>query len=153
MQNQINMDLFARINNDIKAAMKAKEAEKLTALRAIKSELLLLKTSGKDEISDAEAIKMLQKMVKQRKQSAELYKEQGREDLYEKEMKEVSFILPYLPEQMSDDELEKALKDIIAKLGAQSIKDMGKVMGMANKQLQGHAESKRIADFVKKLLS
>jgi uncharacterized protein YqeY len=133
--------------------MKAKDTEKLTALRAIKAELLLVKTSGKgDDFSDSDAIKLLQKMVKQRKQSAEIYQQQGRNDLYEKEMKEVSYIMPYLPEQMTDAELETEIKAIISELGASSIKDMGKVMGIASKKFQGKAESKKIAEIVKKLL-
>ncbi|MBN2892292.1 MAG: GatB/YqeY domain-containing protein [Bacteroidales bacterium] len=149
------MDLFEQINNDIKAAMKAKESDKLMSLRAIKSELLLIKTSagGSDEITDEAAIKLLQKMVKQRKESAEIYKQQGREDLYEKEMKEVSFIMPYLPEQMSDEQLTAELEKIMQEVGASSIKDMGKVMGLANKKLQGKAESKKIAETIKTLLS
>ncbi len=148
------MGLLEQINNDIKAAMKAKDSEKLTALRAIKAELLLVKTSGKaDEISDETAIKLLQKMVKQRKQSADIYKQQGRDDLYEKEMKEVGYIMPYLPEQMSDEELEAGIKEIVAQVDAQSIKDMGKVMGIANKKFQGKAESKKIAEIVKNILN
>jgi hypothetical protein len=147
------MDLVAKINNDIKEAMKAKETDKLTALRAIKSELLLLQTSGKGEISEKEAITMLQKMVKQRKQSAEIFKQQGRDDLYEKEMKEVSYIMPYLPKQLTDEELKKELQQIVEEIGASTIKDMGKVMGLASKKLQGKAESKKIADFVKEMLS
>jgi len=149
------MDLFEQINKDIISAMKAKEADKLTALRAVKSELLLLKTSagGKDKISDKEGIKVLQKMVKQRKDSAEIYKTQNRNDLYEKEMAEAGFIQAYLPEQMSDDELTSVISDIIKKTGAESMKDMGKVMGTASKELAGKAEGKLIAAKVKELLS
>lgn len=149
------MSLFEKINNDIKVAMKAKEADKLSSLRAIKSELLLLKTSGSEnaDISEEAAIKLLQKMVKQRKESAEIYKKQSREDLYAKEMKEVEFIMPYLPEQMSDDELLAELKKIIQESGASSIKDMGRVMGIANKKFQGKAESKKIAQFTKDILN
>ncbi len=147
------MNLFDQINNDIKVAMKAKEREKLAALRAIKSELLLVKTSGNDDFSDEDAIKLLQKMVKQRKQSADIFKEQGRNDLYEKEITEASFITPYLPAQMDESQIEAAIKKIIADTGASSIKDMGKVMGMANKQMQGKAEGKKIAEIVKKLLN
>lgn len=146
------MDLFEKINNDIKEAMKAKETDKLTSLRAIKAELLLVKTSGNTELTDEVAIKLLQKMVKQRKESAEIFKTQNRTDLYEKEMKEVGFIMPYLPEQMSDEELEKELKIIVEQTGAASMKDMGKVMGMANKKFQGKAESKKIAEITKKIL-
>jgi len=147
------MNLFDQINNDIKLAMKAKETDKLTSLRAIKSELLLLQTSGKENISDEDILQMLQKMVKQRKQSADIYKEQGREDLLEKEMKEVSFIMPYLPKQLSDEEIEAEIKKIIEKTGASSIKDMGKVIGIANKELQGKAEGKKIAEIVKNILT
>lgn len=147
------MNLFDQINTDIKNAMKAKEADKLSSLRAIKSELLLLKTSGKEDISDADAIQMLQKMIKQRKQSANIFKEQGREDLFEKEMKEVSFIMPYLPVQLSDEEIEAEIKTIISDIGASSIKDMGKTMAAANAKLQGKAESKKIAEIVKNILN
>lgn len=147
------MNLFDQINTDIKNAMKAKEADKLSSLRAIKSELLLLKTSGKEDISDADAIQMLQKMIKQRKQSANIFKEQGREDLFEKEMKEVSFIMPYLPVQLSDEEIEAEIKTIISDIGASSIKDMGKTMAVANAKLQGKAESKKIAEIVKNILN
>ena len=145
-------NFFERIDNDIKEAMKAKEQEKLLALRAIKAELLLLKTSGKEEVTDDDVLKALQKMVKQRQQSADIFKEQNRQDLYEKEMKEVQFIKPYLPEEMSDEQLELVIKEIISSVGATSAKDMGKVMGLATKQLQGKADGKKISDFVKKLL-
>lgn len=148
------MNLFEKINNDIKLAMKAKETDKLTSLRAIKAELLLIKTSGNgSELSEEAAIKLLQKMVKQRKESAEIFKKQGRDDLFEKEMKEVSFIMPYLPEQMSDEELTAELQKIVQETGASSIKDMGKIMGMANKKFQGKAESKKIAEIVKSILA
>jgi len=149
------MGLFEQINEDIKSAMKAKEADKLTALRAVKSELLLLKTSagGKDKMTEQEEIKVLQKMVKQRKDSAEIYKTQNREDLYKKEMKETEFIQVYLPEQLSDEELTKIISGIIDKTGAESMKDMGKVMGSASKELAGKAEGKMIAAKVKELLN
>ncbi len=147
------MDFINKLNADIKEAMKAKENEKLMALRAIKSEILLLQTSGKNEISDNDIIDMLQKMVKQRKQSAEIYQKEGRTDLYEKEMKEVGFIMQYLPEQMSDEELEKAISEIIKEVSAMSIKDMGKVMGIATQRFKGKAESKKIAEITKKLLN
>lgn len=149
------MGLFEQINEDIKSAMKAKEADKLTALRAVKSELLLLKTSagGKDKMTEQEEIKVLQKMVKQRKDSAEIYKTQNREDLYKKEMKETEYIQVYLPEQLSDEELTKIISGIIDKTGAESMKDMGKVMGSASKELAGKAEGKMIAAKVKELLN
>lgn len=149
------MGLFEQINADIKTAMKAKEADKLSALRAIKAQLLLIKTSGggKDEIPKEEGIKMLQKMIKQRKDSAEIYKSQNRDDLYETEVSEISFIQPYLPKQMDENELTEVIKNIISKVGAESMKDMGKVMGIASKELAGKAEGKLIADKVKELLN
>ncbi|MCF6183562.1 MAG: GatB/YqeY domain-containing protein [Bacteroidales bacterium] len=149
------MALFEQINKDIISTMKAKEADKLTALRAVKSELLLLKTSvgAKDEISEEEEIKVLQKMVKQRKDSAEIYKTQNREDLFQKEMNEAKFIQAYLPKQMTDAELTGAITEMINKTGAASMKDMGKVMGIASKELAGKAEGKLIAAKVKELLS
>jgi len=148
------MGLFEQVNADIISAMKAKEKEKLASLRAIKSQLLLIKTSAgsKDEITEDEAIKLLQRMVKQRKDAAEIYKTQGREDLYKNEMSEVSYIKPYLPKQMSDEELTSAIKQIVDKLGANSMKDMGKVMGMASKELAGKTEGKLIAAKVKEIL-
>ncbi len=149
------MGLFEQINADIITAMKAKEKEKLASLRAIKAQLLLIKTSGSGnvEISEETGIQLLQKMVKQRKDAAEIYKTQDRDDLYKNEMLEVSFIQPYLPEQMSDEELSNAVKAIIDKTGASSMKDMGKVMGMASKELAGKTEGKLIAAKVKELLS
>ncbi len=148
------MDLFEQINEDIKTAMKAKDADKLNALRGIKAELLIVKTSGQgNEISNETAIALLQKMVKQRKDAADIYKQQNREDLYEKEMKEVFFIMPYLPKQLSENELIEEVKKIIAEIGASSIKDMGKTMNAANTKLQGKAESKNIAKVVKDLLT
>jgi len=149
------MSLFEKINDDLKAAMKAQEKEKLEALRAIKAQLLIAKTSegASDEISEEQGIQILQKMVKQRKDTAEIYKQQNREDLYQKELSEVSYIMPYLPAQMSDEELGKIIKEIITQVGATTAKDMGKVMGIASKQLQGKAEGKLVAEKVKQLLS
>ncbi|MCF6366533.1 MAG: GatB/YqeY domain-containing protein [Bacteroidales bacterium] len=149
------MELFEKINADIISAMKSKEKEKLAALRAIKAQLLLIKTSGSgnDKISEEEGITLLQKMVKQRKDAAEIYKSQNREDLYKTEMAEVSYIQPYLPEQMSEEELSSSIKIIIDNLGATSMKDMGKVMGIASKELAGKTEGKLIAAKVKELLS
>ena len=139
---------------DIKSAMKAKDKEKLEALRAVKSALLLAKTEkGSQEMDEKAEITLLQKLVKQRKDSADIYKSQNRDDLYEKEMSEVSFIQPYLPKQMDENELTELIKNIIKKLGAESMKDMGKVMGIASKDLAGKAEGKLIAETVKKLLT
>jgi len=149
------MNLFERINEEIKASMKAKEKDRLEALRAIKAQLLLAKTAegAGDEISEEDGVKILQRMIKQRKDSAEIYKQQGREDLYNKEMIEVEHIQPFLPIQLSEADLTVKLKEIIAKVGATSQKDMGKVMGVAQKELGSMAEGKLIAAKVKELLA
>ena len=149
------MILFEQINADIKTAMKEKNKEKLNALRAVKAQFLLIKTSGsgKDEISNAEALKVIQKMIKQRTDSAEIYKTQNRDDLYQAEINEISFLEPYLPEQLSEEEIEKTISGIIAQIGATSMKDMGKVMGIASMQFAGKADGKIIAMKVKSLLS
>ena len=149
------MSLEIKINQDIKDAMKAKEREKLESLRAIKAALLMAKTEkgASDEISEDAELKILQKLVKQRKDSAQIYKEQNREDLAEKELAEASVIEKYLPEQMSDEELTEKVKAIIEQVGAKSMADMGRVMGMASKQLAGKADGKAIADKVKLLLN
>ncbi|HHP7240590.1 MAG TPA: GatB/YqeY domain-containing protein [Cyclobacteriaceae bacterium] len=149
------MSLKKQIEADIKAAMLAKEKEKLTALRAVKSQILLAETehsAGSELTGDAE-IKLLTKMVKQRKESYEVYEQQGRSDLAAKEKSEYEIIQEYLPKQLSDEELKAAIGKIIETSGASSIKDMGKVMGLANKQLAGKAEGKKIASMVKTLLS
>ena len=149
------MDFTSQITADIKSAMLAKDKIKLEALRAIKKELIEAKSAkgAGDEVSDEQVAKILQKMVKQRKDSAALFTEQGREDLAEAELLQVAAIEPYLPEQMSDEELTSAVQSIIDQVGATSMKDMGKVMGMATKQLAGKAEGKAISDKVKALLS
>ncbi len=149
------MDFTKKIDEEIKKAMKAKDSDRLRALRAIKSQLLLIKTSGqgKKEISEKEALDILLKMVKQRKDSAEIYKQQGREDLYEKEMKEVEIISEFLPKQLSDEELKEKIREIINRLGAQGLQDMRKVMPVAQKELYARAEGKKIAEIVKELLS
>lgn len=147
------MGLFEKINSDIKAAMKAKEKEKLLSLRAIKSELLLAKTqSGDAEITEADELKILKKLLKQRKDSAEVYKKEGRDELAEKEMKEASYIEPYLPEQMGEDEIKAILKEVIEQVGAKAPSDMGKVMGAATKRLAGKADNKLVAQLVRNLL-
>jgi uncharacterized protein YqeY len=147
------MSLADKINNDIKEAMKAKQAERLAALRAIKSEILLAQTAGTGEITAEGEIKIIQKLVKQRKDSAEIYKTSGRNDLYDKEMGELKYIEEYLPAQMSDSELSAIVKKIIEQTGASSIKDMGKVIGLVNKEVAGKAEGKTIAEKVKQLLT
>ncbi|MDL2208176.1 GatB/YqeY domain-containing protein [Parabacteroides sp. OttesenSCG-928-O15] len=149
------MNLFDQISEDIKAAMLAKEKVRLQALRGIKKEFLEAKTAkgGDGELSDETAVKILQKMVKQRKDSAAIYTEQGREDLAAPELEEVAYIEVYLPKQMTSEELEAALKEIIAQVGASGPQDMGKVMGTATKALAGKAEGKAISEAVKRLLS
>lgn len=148
------MSLTDKINNDLKEAMKAKDTTTLTALRAIKSQLLLAATEkGGGESTEEAEIKMLQKQVKQRKESAELYKSQGRADLAEAELAEASIIEKYLPKQLSEDELKPIVKAIIEKVGASGPQDMGKVMGAASKELAGQADGKTISAVVKQLLS
>jgi len=149
------MSLTDQINNDIKEAMKAKDKVKLTALRAVKSQLLLAATEkGSDGGSSDEAgIKMLQKLVKQRKESAELYKQQGRMDLAEPELVEAAIIEKYLPTQLTEEELKPIIQSIIGKVGASGPQDMGKVMGVASKELAGKADGKTISTIVRSLLA
>lgn len=150
------MNLEILINNDIKQAMLAKDKRKLNALRAIKSELLLLKT-GKDtssmEIPESVEIKLLQKLVKQRKEAAALYSEQNRPDLEEEETYQAEIIEAYLPEQISEEELADIIKQIISETGVTSMKEMGKVMGLASQKLSGKADNKTISAMVKTLLN
>lgn len=149
------MKLEERINADIKAAMLAKEKEKLEALRAIKSAVLLLKTDKNftGEIAEKDEIATLQRLVKQRKEAALMYKEQNREDLYNDEIFQVGIIEKYLPEQMSEGDIRIALEKIIKETGASSAKDMGKVMGAAQKEFAGKADNKIVSQIVKELLS
>ncbi|WP_294182627.1 MULTISPECIES: GatB/YqeY domain-containing protein [unclassified Sphingobacterium] len=149
------MSLEIQINQDIKAAMIAKDTAKLRGLRAIKAAILLAKTEkGHAEDLNQEAeIKVLQKLVKQRRESAEIYKSQNREDLYEIEVEEEKVIEAYLPKQLSKEEVETIVKAIIAETGASSIKDMGKVMGATNQKLAGQADGKTISEVVKSLLA
>lgn len=149
------MSLFDQINADIKTAMLAKEKEKLEALRAIKAAFLLAKTEkgGSDILEADQELKIVQKLVKQRKDSAEVYKANDRKELFEKEMAEVSIIEQYLPAQMSEEEVVEVVKDIIGKVGASGPQDMGKVMGAATKKLSGQAEGKLIAQKVKEILA
>ncbi|TKG92330.1 GatB/YqeY domain-containing protein [Puteibacter caeruleilacunae] len=148
------MSLFDQVNADIKAAMLAKDKEKLNALRNIKKVLIEAKTAkgGSDEIDDNDAIKAIAKLAKQGSDSAAIYKEQGREDLFEQEMKQVEVLEAYLPAKMSDEELTAAVQEIINQVGATSMKEMGKVMGIASKQLSGKADGKAISDKVKSIL-
>ncbi|BCI64121.1 MULTISPECIES: GatB/YqeY domain-containing protein [Bacteroidales] len=149
------MNLFDQISNDIKNAMLAKDKLRLETLRGIKKEFLEAKTAkGSDgELSDDIAMKILVKMVKQRKDSAQIYIEQNRPELAESELGEAKVIEEYLPKQMTEAELEAELKNIIAEVGATSAKDMGKVMGVASKKLAGRAEGKAISAKVKELLA
>lgn len=148
------MELFDQISNDIKEAMKAKDKVKLETLRNVKKCFLEAKTApgANDTLTDEAAMKIMQKLVKQGKNSAAVYTEQGRNDLAEAELAQVQVIEAYLPKQLSAEELEAKLKDIIAQVGATSAKDMGKVMGVATKELAGLAEGRAISAKVKELL-
>jgi uncharacterized protein YqeY len=148
------MSLINQIDQDIKQAMLAKQADRLRGLRAIKAALLLARTEkdATEELTEEAEIKVLQKLVKQRKESAEIYKTQNRDDLYQIEMEEMLVIEPYLPKQMGHAEIEAYLKELIARVGATSVKDMGKVMGAANKELAGKADGRTISEVVKQLL-
>ena len=147
--------LFDQISNDIKEAMKARDKVRLEALRNIKKVFIEAKTApgANDTLEDAQALKILQKLAKQGHDSADLYTSQNRPDLAEEEMAQVNVIESYLPKQMSEEEIETVVKDIIAQTGAQSMKEMGKVMGIASKQLAGKADGKKISEIVKKLLA
>lgn len=149
------MTLLETINNHIKQAMLAKDKIRLETLRGIKKEFLEAVTAkgASGELTDEAAITILQRIVKQRKESAAIYSDQGREDLAGDEKAQLKIIQEYLPAQLSAEELEAAIKEIIAQVGAESMKDMGKVMGTATKQLAGKAEGKAVSEMVKKLLS
>jgi len=150
------MELEKIINNDLKEAMLAKDRRKLEAIRAIKAALLLEKTGGDvstSEIPEAVELKMLQKLVKQRKESAQIYREQGRPELAEEEEYQASIIEKYLPKQMSEEEVKAAVEKIVADLGASTMKDMGRVMGAASKQLAGKADNRMISQIVRSLLA
>lgn len=148
------MTLEERLKPDLIAAMKSKDQAGLRGIRAVKAALLLAKTDGSgQEITPEVEIKILQKLIKQRKDSLEIYEKQGREDLAVTEREEIEVIEKYLPEQMSAEELEKVIRSIIEQTGASSMKDMGKVMGMASKQLAGKADGKTISGVVRQLLN
>ncbi|OIP03966.1 MAG: glutamyl-tRNA amidotransferase [Bacteroidetes bacterium CG2_30_32_10] len=146
------MNLTEKINADIKNAMLAKEKETLDALRAIKAGILLAKSSG-EPVTDESELKMLQKMVKQRRESAEIYKTQNRDDLVKIELDQAAIIETYLPAQMNQEDITIIVKRIISQTGAASAKDMGKVMGMASKELAGKADNKIVSTIVKELLN
>lgn len=148
------MSLQTQVMDAMKIAMKAKDSGSLAALRAIKSELLLASTSASSgELTEADEIKILQKLVKQRKESATIFSEQNREDLAKPELEQSAVIEQFLPEQMSEEEVAKVVEEIIAQTGASSMKDMGKVMGMTNSKLGGKADGKTISGIVKAKLS
>ncbi|RHU27913.1 MULTISPECIES: GatB/YqeY domain-containing protein [Parabacteroides] len=149
------MDLFERVSEDIKNAMKAKDKVALETLRNVKKVFLEAKTApgANDTLTDADATKMIQKLVKQGKDSAEIYTQQNRADLAEAELAQVKVLEAYLPKQMTAEELETEIKAIIAQVGAAGPKDMGKVMGVASKALAGKAEGRAISETVKRLLN
>ena len=149
------MSLQTKVMEALKEAMKAKDTVALESLRAIKSAILLAKTEAgaAEELSEADELKLLQKLVKQRKDSAALYAQQGRNDLAEPELAQMAVIEKFLPAQLSEAEVETALRGIINQVGATKPKDMGKVMGVATKQLAGKADGKLISEIVKRLLS
>ncbi|ERT58551.1 MULTISPECIES: GatB/YqeY domain-containing protein [Prevotellaceae] len=149
------MALFEKVNEDIKTAMKERDKVALDTLRNIKKVFLEAKTApgANDTLEDADALKIIQKLAKQGKESAQTYIDAGRQELADAELAQVSVIERYLPEQLSEAEIEKIVKTIIDQTGAASMKDMGKVMGMANKQLAGKADGKTISGIVKKLLA
>ncbi len=145
------MSLKSKVEADIKDAMRAKDQDKLRALRAIKSLILLEETKGgaSGELSADDELKLLTKAAKQRRESAEIYQAQGREDLWAKEESELAIIEQFMPRQLSDDEVKEKVKEIIARVGASGPSDMGKVMGVASKELAGQADGRVISTFVK----
>ena len=153
--NNRNMELEKRIQSDMVSAMKAKETVRLASLRAIKAAIMLAKTAegATGEVSDQDVVKIIQKLVKQRKESAQQYTDAGRPELAENELAEAAVMEVYLPKQLSEAEVEAELEKIIAEVGATQPSDMGKVMGVATKRLAGLAEGRLISVLVKKLLS
>jgi len=147
------LTLRETINTDVKNAMKAKETKKRDALRLLTSAFKQIEVDERKDLTDADVIKIIQKQVKSRNDSITQYKAGGRDDLVQIEMDEIAFFMPYLPAQLSDDALATAIKEIITKVGATTMKDMGKVMGMSSKELDGKADGKRINECVKSLLA
>ncbi|MCI2081917.1 MAG: GatB/YqeY domain-containing protein [Bacteroidales bacterium] len=150
------MTLEEQIQQDLKAAMRAHDSASLDAIRGVKSEILLAKSSAGDSshtVSDVDIIKIVQKMVKQRKESADIYVRQNRRDLADVELAQISVLEKYLPRQMSAEEIENAVSQVIAETGASSMADLGKVMGAATKKLAGSADGKAISQAARKLLS
>ena len=148
------MGILSKLTDEIKYAMRAKDSLRLDALRAIKSGILLSQTAGTGtkELNDDESIRLLQRLVKQRKESAAIYREQDRDDLAEPEEAQAEVITEFLPAQLSETEVEKIISEIITKTKADNMKDMGRVMGVASGQLAGRAEGKLIASLVKQKL-
>ncbi|EQB40657.1 aspartyl-tRNA amidotransferase subunit B [Sulfurimonas hongkongensis] len=146
------MSLREKINQDLKEAMKAKDTKKRDALRLLMSAFKQIEVDERKELSDDDVIKIIQSQIKRRNDSATQYKDANREDLMQIELDEIKYYTTYLPAQLSNEELTKALKDIITQTGASTIKDMGKVMGAASKELSGRADGKRINECVKSLL-
>jgi len=146
------MGLRDQINQDVKEAMKAKDTKRRDALRLLTSAFKQIEVDERKELSDADVIKIIQTQIKRRNDSAAQYKEAGRDELMQQELDEIAYYEVYLPKQLSDEELEIKIKEIIAQVGAESKKDMGKVMGVASKELAGVADGKRISECVKSLL-
>jgi len=149
------MSLSKDVMTAMKAAMKAKDQDALAALRAVKSAILLAQTesAAKEELTEDQEVKLLQKLVKQRKDSAAIFKEQGREDLVGPEISQAEVISRFLPAQLSEAEVAKVIEEVIAAIGAESMKDMGKVMGQVSAKLAGQADGKTISNIVKQKLS
>lgn len=147
------MSLKEQISNDIKTAMKEKNVPLRDALRLLSSAMKQIEVDERKELSDEDIIKIIQKQVKQRNDAMAQYREAGREDLYEQESSEAAIFETYLPKQLSEEELETAIKSIIAEVGAETMKDIGRVMGAASKTLGAQADGKRINECAKKLLS
>lgn len=147
------MALRDTINEDVKNAMKAKETKKRDALRLLTSAFKQIEVDERKVLNDDDVIKIIQTQVKRRNDAATQYKDAGRDDLMQIELDEIAFYNPYLPAQLNDEELSSAIKEIITKVGASTMKDMGKVMGMASKELSGKADGKRINECVKSLLA
>jgi len=147
------MNLRNQINNDVKEAMKAKDTKKRDALRLLTSAFKQIEVDERKELTDEDVIKIIQTQIKRRNDAASQYKDAGREDLMQIELEEIAYYEPYLPAQLSDDELCETITKIITEVGATSMKEMGKVMGAANKILTGQADGKRVSECVKKKLA
>ena len=148
------MTLEERIQKDLVTAMKNRQENALAALRSIKTAIQNEKTNGTyHELTDADVVGIIQKLVKQRKESMDIYSQAGRDELADKEQKEMLVLMEYVPKQLTEEEVEEKVKEIIAETGASSMKDMGKVMGLATQRMKGLAEGKTISQIVKNLLS